>query len=158
MQVEFGTLKPVRPSERPTRWGHTLGGHMQGTGKHTSRRIVQQDNDCWSKNQNKAIPRPRHPTKTLFEAATAIPAWTYKTVVNSKDGYHSIPLAKEDRKHTTFINPWGRCEYCMVLNGRGLISAGDAYCLLYDSIIKKFLDIKWAVDDTCLHNTKNSGQ
>ena len=76
---------------------------------------------------NKAAVRQTHSTETPFNMASGIPQNTYKTVLDAWNGFHSIPLRKEDMHLITFLSPWGR----------------------YDKIVRDFGPRKKCVDDTC---------
>ena len=49
-------------------------------------------------------------TNTPTKQARAVPKRAWKSVVDAWNGYHSVPLRKEDRHLTTFITPWGRFD------------------------------------------------
>ena len=53
-------------------------------------------------------------TESPFHLARRIPGDTWKTVTDSWNGYHSVPLHVSDRCLTTFITPfpviWGRLQ------------------------------------------------
>lgn len=97
---------------------------------------------------NRACPRQTHAVEPPFWQANGIPAGTWKTCLDAKEGYHSIPIHKDDWKHTQFITPWGRYEY--MVTPQGFLAAGDGYCHRYDEITRDFPDYKRCVDDTCL--------
>ena len=59
------------------------------------------------------------------------------------DGYHSIPLAPEDRPKTTFVTQWGLYRYRVA--PQGFLAAGDAYTA-------EITNRKQCVDDTCLYS------
>ena len=77
-----------------------------------------------------------------------MPGNTWKTCLDAKDSYHSIPIAEKDRKHMAFITPWGCYEY--LVTPQGHLAAGDGYCQCYDEITGDIKDMKRCVDDTCL--------
>ena len=90
-----------------------------------------------------------------FKQANGVPGNTWKTCLNAKDGYHLIPIAEKDRKHTAFLTPWGHYEY--LVTPQGHLAAGDGYCQRYNEITRDFKDMKRCVDDTCLWETMIEG-
>ena len=72
---------------------------------------------------NRACLRQTHSVEPLFWQANEVPCKTWKTCLDTKEGYHSIPIAEEDKKHTVFLTPWGRYEY--LVTPQGHLSAGD---------------------------------
>ena len=97
---------------------------------------------------NKACQRQTHAVKASFHQCSAVPPVTFKTTLDAWNGYHSVPLAEEDRPKTTFLTPWGRYWYCNLPQGH--LAAGDAYTARYDSITKGFKQMEKCVDDTLL--------
>ena len=55
-----------------------------------------------------------------------------RTILDAKDGYHSIPLAPESRVFTTFICEWGRVWYLRA--PQGWKGSCDAYTHRVDKI------------------------
>jgi len=47
--------------------------------------------------------RETHFTPTPFSIVSVTPSDTYKTVLDTWNGYHSLPLAENARDSTTFI-------------------------------------------------------
>ena len=64
------------------------------------------------------------------------------------NGYHSIPLAEEDRHLTTFLTPWGRLRYRVL--PQGYLAAGDAYTHRYDQVTRDFPHPFTRCVDDCL--------
>ena len=60
---------------------------------------------------NKFCQRETFATESPFHLARCIPGDTWKTVTDSWNGYHSVPLRVSDRCLTTFITPFGRWRY-----------------------------------------------
>ncbi len=52
---------------------------------------------------NKHCVREVHPMKSPFESAKGIPPNTWRTVTDARNGFHSIPLHRDDKDLTTFI-------------------------------------------------------
>ena len=97
---------------------------------------------------NRACPRQTHAVEPPFWQASGIPPNTWRTCLDAKEGYHSIPIHPDDQKHTTFLTPWGRFQYRSTPQGH--LAAGDGYTQRYDEITADFPDYKRCVDDTCL--------
>ena len=100
--VRLGVLEPV-PVGEPVTWCHRMVVSAKKNGK--PRRTV----DMQPLNQH-AI-RETHHTQSPFHQARSVPPGTLKTVFDAWNGYHSVPLKREDQHLTTFITPWGRYRY-----------------------------------------------
>ena len=70
---------------------------------------------------------------TICAVARSVPHGKKKTVFDAWNGYHSVPLHKDDRHYTTFITPWGRYRYCTAPQRD--IASGDGYSRRYDEIV-----------------------
>ena len=55
--------------------------------------------------------RETHHTPSPFHQARYFPYDKKKTVLDTWNGYHSVPIREEDKHLTTFITPWGRYRY-----------------------------------------------
>ena len=64
------------------------------------------------------------------------------------NGYHSVPLKREDQHLTTFITPWGRYRYRTA--PQGYIASGDGYSRRFDEIVSDFPNKTKCIDDTLL--------
>ena len=81
--------------------------------------------------------------------ASACPPKKLKTILDAKDGYHSVVLEiGESREVTEFLCEFGR--YRCVGSGQGLICRGDAYTHRFDNITSKFQNVVRCVDDSLL--------
>ena len=81
--------------------------------------------------------------------ASACPPKKLKTILDAKDGYHSVVLEiGESREVTEFLCEFGR--YRCVGSGQGLICSGDAYTHRFDNITSKFQNVVRCVDDSLL--------
>ena len=69
-----------------------------------------------------------------------------KTVFDAWNGYHSVPLHKDDRYYTTFITPWGRYRHCTA--PQGYIASGDGYSRRCDEIVAHIPRKTKCIDDT----------
>ena len=70
------------------------------------------------------------------------------TVLDAWNGYHSVPLAEEDRSKTAFLTPWGRYRY--VTAPQGFLAAGDGCTARYNAIFLEIAEVKKCVDDAIL--------
>ena len=138
--VRMGVLRKVPPDEPVGRYLHRMVVAVKKNGK--PRRTVD------LKALNRACPRQTHSVEPPFLQASAVPEKTWRTCLDAKDGYHSIPIHPDDWKHTQFLTPWGRYEY--MTTPQGHLAAGDGYCHRYDEITREFKDYKRCVDDTIL--------
>ena len=125
--VRLGVLEPV-PVGEPVTWFHHMVVCAKKNGK--SRRTV----DMRPLNQH-AI-RETHHTQSPFHQARSVPPGTLKPVFDAWNGYHSVPLKREDRHLTTFITPWGRYRYRTA--PQGYVVSGDGYSMRFDEIVSDF--------------------
>ena len=137
--VRIGVLERV-PIGEPTSWCSPMVICSKPNG--SPRRTVD------LQALNKVAVRHTHTAEPPFMQALSVPKNKIKTVVEAWQGYHSVPLAEEDRKFTTFITPWGKFRYKTC--PQGFIASGDAYNARYDSIISDFKDKTKCIDDTLL--------
>ena len=137
--VENGVIEPV-PVGEPVTWCSPMVVAAKKDG--TPRRTVD------LQKLNAQCVRETHHCEPPFKLAMQIPAGTLKTVIDAKDGYHSIPLDEESRHLTTFITPWGRYRYLRL--PQGYVAAGDAYTRRYDEIIKGVERKVKCIDDALL--------
>ena len=99
---------------------------------------------------NRTAVRQTHPTDTPFHLAAAIPRNSVKSILDCWNGYHSVPLAPEDRHLTTFITPFGRYRYKVA--PQGFLAAGDAYTARLTLLTAEIVNKKQLVDDTCVYS------
>ena len=95
---------------------------------------------------NKHCIREVHAMKPPFELAKGIPPNTWRTVTDAWNGFHSIPLHKDDRHLTTFLSHWGP-RYRYLMAPQGYASSGDGYNRRLDDILSDFERHKRCVDD-----------
>ena len=133
----LGVIERV-PYGEPTTWCH----RMVITRKHdgSPRRTVNLSP------LNKFCKRETFAMEPPFHLARRIPKNTWKTVTDSWNGYHSVPLRQSDRHLTTFITPFGRWRYTRA--PQGFLSSGDGYNRRFDSILSTFERKERCVDDT----------
>ena len=137
--VRLGVLEPV-PVGTPVTWCSKMVVAAKKSGK--PRRTV----DFQALNRHAL--RETHHTQSPFHQARSVPPNTYKTVMDTWNGYHSIPLHEDDRHLTTFITPWGRYRYCVA--PQGYIASGDGYTRRFDEIVSDVPRKTKCVDDSLL--------
>ena len=106
--IAMGVLEPA-PMNEPVTWCHRMVISVKPDGK--GRRTIDLST------LNKHCKREPHGSKTPFQMAKSIPPNTWKTVQDSWNGYHTIPIRKEDRHLTTFQSPIGRLRYTRAPQG-----------------------------------------
>ena len=114
--VSLGVLEPV-PVGEPVTWCHWMVACAKKNGK--PRRTVD------FQALNRHATRETHHTQSPFHQARLVPHNTKKTVFDCWNGYHSIPLHKDDYHLTTFITPWGQYRYKTA--PQGYIASGMAF-------------------------------
>ena len=97
---------------------------------------------------NNVSVRQTHTAESPFHQALSVPKNTVKTVVDAWQGYHSVPIADQDKHYTTFLTPWGRYRYRTC--PQGFLASGDAFNARYDKIVADFKDKTKCIDDTLL--------
>ena len=97
---------------------------------------------------NKVAVRQTHQAEAPFHQVLAVPKQTIKTVLDAWQGYHSVPIAEEDKHNTTFLTPWGRFIYRTC--PQGFLASGDAFNARYDKIVADFKNKTKCIDDTLL--------
>ena len=137
--VRLGVLEPV-PIGEPVTWCHRMVVCAKKTGK--PRRTVD------LQPLNRHATRETHHTPSPFHQARSVPHGKKKTVLDAWNGYHSVPIRKEDRHLTTFITPWGRYRYKTA--PQGYIASGDGYTRRYDEIVATIPNKTKCVDDVLL--------
>ncbi len=90
-------------------------------------------------------------TESPFHLARRIPKYTWKTVTDAWNGYHSVPLRESDRHLTTVITPFGRWRYTRA--PQGFLSSGDGYNRKFDAVLASFERHERCVDDTVHYNS-----
>ena len=134
--VDMGIIEPV-PIGTPTTWQARM--HVVPKQSGDPRRTV----DLRALNSN-CVRETQHVVPP-YKQARLVPARTWRTVTDCKNGYHSCPLSVEDRPKTTFITEQGRFQYCVA--PQGFVASGDAYNRRYDEIIAGIENKTKCVDD-----------
>ena len=137
--VALGVIEPV-PIGEPVTWCHRMVICAKKNGQ--PRRTVD------FQPLNLHATRETHHTQSPFHQARSVPSNKKKTVFDCWNGYHSVPLHKDDRHLTTFITPWGRYRYKTA--PQGYISSGDGYSRRLDEIVADIPDKTKCIDDTLL--------
>ena len=137
--VKLGVIEPV-PIGEPVTWCHRMVVCAKKNGK--PRRTVD------FQPLNAHATRETHHTQSPFHQARSVPHGKKKTVFDAWNGYHSVPLHKDDQHLTTFITPWGRYRYRTA--PQGYIASGDGYSRRYDEIVAEIPHKTKCVDDTLL--------
>ena len=137
--VALGVIEPVPPGV-PTTWQARM--HVVGKPDGTPCTTVDLrvlNTHCKRETQHVVPP---------YKQARSIPAYTFRTVTDCWNGYHSCPLAEEDRHLTTFLTERGRFKYCAA--PQGYMAAGDGYNQRYDNILADVQRKTKCVDDVCM--------
>ena len=135
----LGVIAKV-PANTPTTWCSRMGVIQKKDG--SVRRVVD------LRALNRSVHRQTHPTDAPFTQASRVPPGTWRTCVDAWNGYHSVPLAPEDRHLTTFLMPWGRYWYLVAPQGCNV--SGDAFTFRYDEVTCEFVRVGRVVDHSCL--------
>ena len=139
--VRLGVIEKV-PVNEPVQWCSRMVVQPKPTGEP---RIVK---DYQALNSH--APRQTHHTETAWSLVSSIPTNQVKSVVDCWHGYHSVPIAEEDRPLTTFLTPWGR--YRHRTTPQGFVSAGDGYTHRMSDIIEGIPRVKKCVDDNLIYD------
>ena len=135
----LGVIEKVPPGV-PTQWQARM--HVVPKHDGTPRRTVDLrplNTHCVRETQHIVPP---------YKQARLVPGDTWRTVTDAWNGYHSVPLAEEDRHLTTFITEHGRYRYKVA--PQGYLASGDGYNQRYDNVISSVPRKTKCVDDTLL--------
>ena len=99
---------------------------------------------------NKFCERELHTSRSPFVLARSVPENSLKTVFDAWNGFHSVPIRKEDRHLTTFTTPWGLFRYTR--SSQGFLSNGDGYNRRFDDLTANMQRFERCVDDTLIHD------
>ncbi|XP_043228627.1 uncharacterized protein LOC122384887 [Amphibalanus amphitrite] len=113
----------IEPVEHPTDWCHPIVPVAKGSsdGTVSGCRLTVDFTKL-----NRFVKRPTYPVRSPQDAfAFVSPGAAYFTKLDSKAGYHQVPIRPEDRDLTCFITPWGRYRYLRA--PMGIVSSGDVY-------------------------------
>ena len=99
---------------------------------------------------NDATFREYNHTPSPFNLVSTIPEGMLKTVLDAKNGFHSLLIEEESRKYTDFITEWGVYQYCR--GPQGYHGTGDAYTRRFDDITSNEERYIRCVDDGLLYD------
>ncbi|XP_043240720.1 uncharacterized protein K02A2.6-like [Amphibalanus amphitrite] len=137
---EKGIIEPVY---HPTEWCHPLVPvpKRSADGSVSGCRLTVDFTKL-----NKFVKRPTHPVRGTHDAVASIEIGArFFTKIDSKAGYHQVPIRREDQDLTTFMTPWGRYRYRRAV--MGLISSGDVYNQRGDQVLGDIPRTCKVVDD-----------
>ncbi|CAA0805907.1 Unknown protein, partial [Striga hermonthica] len=99
------------------------------------------------RDMNKACPQDLYPLPKIDQFVDSTAGCELLRLMDVLQGYHQIPLAREDRKRVSFVT--SRETYCYVVMPFGLKNAGATYQRLVEKIFKKQLgrNMEVYVDD-----------
>ena len=137
--VRLGVLEEV-PVGEPVTWCHRMVVCAKKNGK--PRRTVD------FQPLNRHATRETHHTPSPFHQARSVPSNKKKTILDAWNGYHSVPIRKQDRHLTTFITPWGRYRY--KTTPQGYIASGDGYTRRYDTLVSDIPNKTKCIDDALI--------
>ena len=139
----------IAPVEHPTPWCHPIVpvAKRSPDGAVSGCRLTVDFTKL-----NRFVKRPAHPVRSPQDAVAAItPGATFFTKLDSKAGYHQVPIREEDQDLTCFITPWGRFRYKRA--PMGIVSSGDEYNRRGDAALGDIPDTCKVVDDVLAYDT-----
>ena len=83
-----------------------------------------------------------------YKQARLISGGVYKTKTDAWNGYHSCPLAEEDREYTMFITEFGRYRYRVA--PQGFLASDDGYNQRYARLLENMEQHTRCVDDLAM--------
>ena len=99
-------------------------------------------------NLNKVTLRETHHTPSPFNIVSVVPPKKKKTVLDTWNRYHSVPLSPSACDTTTFITEWGRYRY--LRTPQGFHASSDGYTKRFDDSTSGFPRFTQCVDDSLL--------
>ncbi|XP_073016710.1 uncharacterized protein [Primulina eburnea] len=96
---------------------------------------------------NKACPKDHYPLPRIDQLVDSTSSFELLSFMDAYQGYHQIPLAKNDQDKASFITSGG--TFCYVVMPFGLKNAGATYQRLMDKVFEKQLgrNLEVYVDD-----------
>ena len=82
---------------------------------------------------NRFCKREAHTSKSPFHMARSVPDSSFKTVLDTCNGFHLVELREEDRHYTTFATSLGLIRYKRA--PQGYASSGDGFNQSVDDIL-----------------------
>ena len=142
----------IEPVEHPTEWCHPIVpvAKRSSDGTVSGCRLTVDLTKL-----NRFVKRPAYPVRSPHDAVASIGSGAmFYTKLDSKSGYHQIPICEEDQDKTCFITPWGRFRYKRAV--MGLVSSGDEYNRRGDAALGDVPQTCKVVDDILAYDTSYS--
>ena len=83
---------------------------------------------------NKACPKDSYPLPIIDQLVDSTACHRLYSFIDAAQGYHQIPMNKEDEKKTSFITHEGL--YCYTIMPFGLKNAGETYQKLMNHVLQ----------------------
>ena len=148
--IALGVLERVPPGVADT-WLHNMVITGKGTDKDGKDLGPRRTIDLQP--LNKHATRETHHVVPPAQQVRRIPKDQVMTCFDAWNGYHSIPIANEDKDKFTFITEIGRLRYCRA--PQGFTGSGDAFTHRYDMIVASVERLLKVVDDSLLYDKKS---
>ena len=87
---------------------------------------------------NKACPKDSYPLPTIDQLVDSTACHQLYSFIDAAQGYHQIPMKKEDEKKTSFITHEGL--YCYTIMPFGLKNAGATYQRLMNHVLQDHIE------------------
>ena len=142
----------IEPVEHPTEWCHPIVpvAKRSSDGTVSGCRLTVDLTKL-----NRFVKRPTYPVRSPHDAVASIGSGArFYTKLDSKSGYHQIPIRKEDQDKTCFITPWGRFRFKRAV--MGLVSSGDEYNRRGDAALGDLPQTCKVVDDILAYDSTYS--
>ena len=149
---ELLEMDVIEPVEHPTEWCHPIVpvAKRSPDGTVAGCRLTVDLTKL-----NRFVKRPAYPVRPPHDAVASIGCGAaYYTKLDSKSGYHQIPIREEDQDKTCFITPWGRFRYKRAV--MGLVSSGDEYNRRGDAALGDIPQTCKVVDDILAYDASYS--
>ena len=142
----------IEPVEHPTEWCHPI---VPVTKRSTDGTVSGCRLTVNLTKLNRFVKGPAYPVRSPHDAVASIGSGArYYTKLDSKSGYHQIPICEEDQDKTCFITPWGR--FCYKRAVMGLVSSGDEYNRRGEAALGGIPQTCKVVDDVLAYDTSYS--
>ena len=139
----------IEPVEHPTAWCHPIVpvAKRSANGEVSGCRLTVDFTKL-----NRYVKRPTYPVRAPQDAVASIPPGARLfTKLDSKAGYHQVPIRPEDMDLTCFITPWGRFRYKRA--PMGIVSSGDIYNQRGDAALGDIPRTCKVVDDVLAYDS-----
>ena len=98
---------------------------------------------------NKAVNREVYPMASVDESLSKLAISKIFTKLYAKSGYWQIPLSEDSRKFTTFVTPFGRCQFNRL--PFGINSASEIFQSTVSQILGDLEGVTCHMDDVLIH-------